>query len=84
MKKKEEDILFVGKNKDSSNKSNVEKKLKILKFRDKDIKVSISGIIQRNDSLKDKVPAVNGILKNFCESLACILLTMETLDLTST
>lgn len=38
-------------------------------IRDKGIKVSISGIIQRNDSLNNKVLLVNDSLKKICESV---------------
>lgn len=39
------------------------------KVRDKNIKVSISGIVQRNDGLNEKVLLVNDILKKICESV---------------
>ena len=39
------------------------------KIRDKNIKVSISGIIQRNDELNEKVLLVNEVLKKICESI---------------
>ena len=38
-------------------------------IRDKGIKVSISGIIQRNDQLNNKVLLVNDSLKKICESI---------------
>ena len=39
------------------------------KIRDENIKVSISGIVQRNDVLNEKVLLVNDILKKICESV---------------
>ena len=39
------------------------------KDRDKNIKVSISGIVQRNDGLNEKVLLVNDVLKKICESV---------------
>ena len=38
-------------------------------IRDKGIKVSVSGIIQRNDHLNNKVLLVNESLKKICESV---------------
>ena len=40
-----------------------------IKVRDKNIKVSISGIVQRNDGLNEKVLLVNDVLKKICESV---------------
>ena len=39
------------------------------KIRDKNIKVSISGITQQNDEFNEKVLLVNEVLKNICESI---------------
>ena len=39
------------------------------KVRDKNIKVSISGIVQRNDGLNEKVLLANDVLKKICESV---------------